>query len=261
MPAKPIRLIQITDTHLIAEPGAEVYGVDTFATTEKTLTQMKSDGWTPDLVVHSGDLSDDGTAESYRRLRSLLTPLGLPVYCVRGNHDVREEMMASLCGGPIQSVRSVVVEPWQIVFLDSQVPGKVHGHLDADELAALEETLRDAPHLHALIVLHHGPLTVCPMPVCQLDNADELWTLLERHTNVRTILAGHNHCAVDEVHQGIRALVTPATSLQFEHPTIAPPSGTGFWEIHGTDRERQAWRRLELYPDGEVVTEVVWTQA
>ena len=56
MAAKPIRLIQITDTHLIAEPGAEVYGVDSFATLEKTLAQMKSDGWTPDLVVHSGDL-------------------------------------------------------------------------------------------------------------------------------------------------------------------------------------------------------------
>ena len=24
--------------------------------------------------------------------------------------------------------------------------------------------------------------------------------------------------------------------------------------------QRQAWRRVELYPDGEVVTEVVWTQ-
>jgi len=77
MPAKPLRLLQITDTHLIAEPGAEVYGLDTFAATEKTLAQMKSDGWTPDLVIYSGDLSDYGTAESYRRLRSLLTPLGL----------------------------------------------------------------------------------------------------------------------------------------------------------------------------------------
>jgi Icc protein len=152
----------------------------------------------------------------------------------------------------------VIIEPWQIVFLDSHVPGKAHGHLDAAEMAAVEEALASAPHLHALIVLHHGPLTVCPMPACQLDNAEELWTLLGRHSNVRAILSGHNHCAVDEVRQGIRALVTPATSLQFEHPATAPPSGVGFWEIHGTDRQRQAWRRLELYPDGEVVTEVVW---
>ncbi len=261
MPAKPIRVLQITDTHLIAEPGAEVYGLDTFATTEKTLAQMKSDGWTPDLVIHSGDLTDDGTAEAYRRLRSLLTTLELPVFCVLGNHDEPDEMTTSLCGGQIQSVRVAVVEPWQIVFLDSHVPGKVHGHLDAEELAALDGTLRDTPHQHALIVLHHGPLTVCPMPVCQLDNAEELWTLLGRHPNVRAILSGHNHCAMDEVHLGIRALVTPATSLQFEHPATAPPSGVGFWEIHGTDRERQAWRRLELYPDGAVVTEVVWTKS
>ena len=48
MPLKPIRLIQITDTHLIAEPGAEVYGVDSFATLERLLEEMKGDGWTPD---------------------------------------------------------------------------------------------------------------------------------------------------------------------------------------------------------------------
>lgn len=152
----------------------------------------------------------------------------------------------------------MVIDPWQLVFLDSHVPGKTHGHLDAGELAALDETLRSAPHLHALIVLHHGPLTVCPMPVCQLDNAEELWAVLGRHPRVRAILSGHNHCAVDQAHRGIRALVTPATSLQFDHPAIPPPSGSGFWEMHGTDRQRQGWRRLELYPDGEVVTEVVW---
>jgi Icc protein len=256
--ADPVRLVQITDTHLIETPGAEIYGVDSFATLESALERIKSDDWTPDLVVHSGDLSDDGTAASYRRLRSLLTPLALPVYCVPGNHDVHAEILASLCGGPIQNVRSAVVEPWQIVFLDSEVVGKVHGHLDPEELTGLEESLADAPHLHALIVLHHGPLAVCPMPVCQLDNAEELWAILGRHSNVRGVLSGHNHCAVDEIHRGIRVLVTPSTCVQFEHPTTPPPPGTGFWEAHLSDGSRQALRRLELYPDGEIRTEVVW---
>jgi Icc protein len=260
MCADPIRLLQITDTHLIEQPGAEVYGVDSFAALDRLLAEMKRSDWPPDLIVHSGDLSDDGTAASYRRLRSLLTPLALPVYCVAGNHDVRAEILTSLCGGLIQSVRRAVVEPWQIVFLDSEVVGKVHGHLGPEELTALKETLADAPHLHTLIVLHHGPFTVCPMAVCQLDNAEELWAILGRHSNVRGVLSGHNHCAVDEVHRGVRVLVTPSTCVQFEHPAAPPPAGSGFWDVHLSDPGRQALRRLELYPDGEIRTEVVWAE-
>jgi len=255
MNPEPLRIMHITDTHIIAEPGAEVYGVDSFTALERLLAVMQRDAWAPHLLIATGDLSEDGSAVSYQRLRSLLTSLGLPVYCIPGNHDALSEMHTHLRGGPIHLERRVVWDPWQIVLLDSQVPGKGHGHLSRGELTALEEALRDGPEHHALVCLHHGPLPVCPMPLCQLENAEELLTLLGRYPHVRGVISGHNHCAVDEYQNGIHMLVTPSTCVYGEHPSrLQALDERPFWEVHGLDPGRRAFRRLELYPDGKIVT-------
>ena len=261
MDPEPLRIVHITDTHIIAEPGAEVYGVDSFAALESLLAVMQRAPWTPHLLIATGDLSEDGSAVSYQRLRSLLTPLGLPVYCIPGNHDVLSEMHAHLKGGPIHLARRVVWEPWQIVLLDSQVPGQGHGYLSHGELTALEEALQEAPGHQALVGLHHGPLPVCPMPPCRLENAEAFLALLGRYPNVRGVISGHNHCAVDEYHSGIQLLVTPSTCVNGAHPRgLRAPEGRPFWEVHGLDPGRRAFRRLELYPDGQIVTDVIWDQ-
>src|SRR5207245_2859842 len=104
------------------------------------------------------------------------------------------------------------------------------------------------PGQPTLIGLHHGPLPVCPMPPCRLENAAAFLALLERYPQVRGVISGHNHCAVDEHHRGIQLLVTPSTYLYGEHP-----SGP-----QAPDPRRRAFRRLELYPDGTLVTDVIW---
>jgi len=148
MNPEPLRIVHITDTHILAEPGAELYGVDSFAALASLLAVMQRDAWTPHLLIATGDLSEDGSAASYQRLRHLLTSLGLPVYCIPGNHDVLTEMHAHLKGGPIHLERRVLWESWHIVLLDSQVPGQGHGSLSSKELNALEAALQEAPGHH-----------------------------------------------------------------------------------------------------------------
>lgn len=256
MRTDPLRIVQITDTHMVAEPGDRDHP---YTALERLFAQMRRDPWQPELILATGDLSNDGSAASYRRLQPLLASIALPVYCIPGNHDEPAEMEAALLGGPLRSLRVLAVDPWQLVFLDSRVPGEDHGHLGPGELDALEEALRSAPDRHALVVLHHGPFPVCPLPNCQLDNAEDLCALLSRHPNVRAVLSGHNHCAVDAIHRGVRTLVTPATCNNFEHPKkpeeIDPQH---IWSTHQIDRTRQAFRRLELYPDGRIDTELIW---
>src|SRR5262249_4331356 len=155
-----------------------------------------------------------------------------PVYCIPGNHDVLSQMQAHLQGGPISLERRVVWGPWQIVLLDSQVPGQAHGSLSHRELTALEGALQEAPGLHTLVCLHHGPLPVCPMPPCRLENAEAFLTLLGRYPHIRGIISGHNHCAVDEHHGGIRMLVTPSTCVCGEHPRGSQAlDARTFWEV------------------------------
>ena len=51
MNPEPLRIVHITDTHIIAEPGAEVYGIDSFAALENLLAGMQRDAWTPHLLI------------------------------------------------------------------------------------------------------------------------------------------------------------------------------------------------------------------
>jgi len=256
MRTEPLRVIQITDIHMVSEPGGRDHP---YTALERILAWIRRDPWQPELILATGDLSNDGSAASYRRLQPLLASIALPVYCIPGNHDEPAAMEGSLLGGALRSLRVLVEDPWQLLFLDSRVPGEDHGHLGTAELAALEEALRAAPERHTLVVLHHGPFPVCPLPNCQLDNAEELCELLRRHPNARAVLSGHNHCAVDKLHRGVRTLVTPATCNNFEHPgkpeEIDPQH---IWATHRIDRTRQAFRRLELWPDGRIDTEVIW---
>jgi len=257
MNGEPLRVVQITDSHLLAEHGARVHGVDTFAALERIVERIRSAAWRPQVVIATGDLSEDGSSGSYRRLRGLLLQLEVPVVCIPGNHDGREAMQAHLAGGSIQLQRVVALATWRIVLLDSCVTGKSHGRLGPAELDALRQALDAGGGQHALVALHHGPVSPCPMPECRLENADELLELMRAHPSARGVISGHLHCAIDEDRGGVRAIVTPSTCAFATHPTSADEVRP-FLQSHQLDPARRGFRRLELHRDGAIVTEVIW---
>ena len=81
-----MKIIQITDFHLYKDPKQRLYGlVNTNDTLLDVLAVVKKEK--PDLVIASGDLSDDGSKESYQRLQVYLSELNCDVYTIYGNHD------------------------------------------------------------------------------------------------------------------------------------------------------------------------------
>lgn len=86
-----MRILQLTDTHLFGEPDARHYDrIDTAAALRAVLARGRGmEG--VDVVVHTGDASDDGTPASYRLLHEILDPfvaeLGAPLVVTMGNHD------------------------------------------------------------------------------------------------------------------------------------------------------------------------------
>ena len=255
----PIRIVHITDTHITAEAGAKVYGIDSFEALANLLSLVHQNPVKQDLIVATGDLSEDGTHASYQRFRSLVTPLAVPVYCIPGNHDARSVMDNHLRGGNVHIQRQVVLGQWQIVFLDSHIPGDIHGYLTVEELAALGKALQEMPDHYALVCLHHGPFPVCPMLPCCLENAEEFLAIIRRYPNVRCVLSGHNHCLADEQYDGVRILVTPSTFVQISHPTETDDQ-RAFWGAHSLDTGHQGLRHLELHSDGRITTEVTWVE-
>jgi Icc protein len=246
--------------HILPDQGAKLAGVDPSAALDGILKAIQEDARLPDLILATGDLSQDGSPTSYQRLRTSLKALSPPVYCIPGNHDDSAQMAMHLECASVRRERRIVHGAWQIVLLDTKLPGEDRGYLDRGELEFLEGALNDNRHLHTLIGLHHGPSVICPMAMCGLENAEELLTCVKRHRNVRAVASGHAHIAHEERFGDVRAFITPSTFLYVNHPNgPAIPSEKQFPDVHRVDSNRRGFRHLELYPDGRVATEVVWT--
>ena len=217
MSAKPVLIAQISDLH-IKPPGALAYGrVDTASALERCVTALNAFTPKPDLVVISGDLADTPTAEEYEYLKRLLAPLKLPFVGIPGNHDSRELMRAAFPRAayafPTGALnQSVEIGGLDLVLLDSSVPGRPHGELDAPTLQWLAATLASSPDRPALLFLHHPPFKtgIWHMDRQYLLNAGELAAVVKRHPRTQLIAAGHVHRAILTMFAGIQSTICPA---------------------------------------------------
>lgn len=247
-----IKLLQLTDTHLYGDPARGLRGVPTLPALRETLAAAASEVHDSDAILVTGDLVQDDPG-GYTHFRDLFGPLGRPVLCVPGNHDLVPQMNTALSSPPFHLGGVHDFGAWRVVMLDSSVPGEVAGRVDSAALGALDRALAAAPGRHALVALHHHPV---PMRSAWIDelgllNADEFFAVIDRHPQVRAVVFGHVHQAFDSSRGSVRLLGTPSTCSQFR-PRV---------DHFAVDEAPPAWRSLRLYANGSFDTEVGWVQA
>jgi Icc protein len=243
-----VRLLQISDTHLFADAGRDLLGIATAASFQAVLDAITELPQPYDVVLATGDLSQDHSAASYQRFAQEVTTLQKPVHWLPGNHDHRVLMQNELQVAGIHPEMQLVGEHWQVILLDSQVYGTPHGWLSHLQLEQLEAALLQYPEKHALICLHHHTFPIGSIWLDQHDlkNSSDFLTLLSHHPQVKAVLCGHVHQEYDQMHQGIRFLTSPSTCIQFK------PLSVDF----SLDTMSPGWRYLQLYPDGRLATQV-----
>jgi 3',5'-cyclic-AMP phosphodiesterase len=217
MPSSPIHIAQISDLH-IKPPGTLAYGrVDTAKALERCVAALNEFSPAPDFVVISGDLADTPTPEEYDFLKRLLAPLKLPFAAIPGNHDSRELMRLTFptaghafAFGPLN--QKLELGGLDLLLLDSSVPGKPHGELDAPTLQWLEAMLASSKDRPALLFLHHPPFLtgIGHMDRQNLGSSAELASIVRRHPRMQLIAAGHVHRAVLTMFAGVPATICPA---------------------------------------------------
>ena len=79
-----LRIIQLSDCHLPGDRAASYRGRDPYAAVEALLGPINA--WAPDLLLATGDLSEDASAR-LRWLAGQLEKLAKPVLAIPGNHD------------------------------------------------------------------------------------------------------------------------------------------------------------------------------
>ena len=229
-----LRILHLSDTHLMDAGVLHQGTVDTVAAYSFTLESFANAG-PLDLVVLSGDVSDDGSPASYRTLRSLTGDFaarhGAVAIYAMGNHDQRagfREVLGnghpdsgsgsseggssnspSSNSGALSGVELAAEAPivgishvagYRIITVDSSVPGRTHGYVDGEQLAWLRAELATSYGHGTVVVIHHPPVE----PVTALHHGIELMNagqLAEAlaGTDTVAILSGHYHHHLSDV--------------------------------------------------------------
>lgn len=184
-----MRLIQITDAHLHADKHARSRSGVPWRQFERVLAQVMRER--PDVVLLSGDVSQDETLASYQHACRALEGLACPWFWIPGNHDQPELMVE--CHPLIDEVD---LGAWRLLLLDTRVAQMPHGELGAERLAALGEALEQSDR-PVVIGLHHPPVEVGAawMDAIGLKDRDAFWQTLADYPQVKIVLFGHAHQA------------------------------------------------------------------
>lgn len=283
-----LRILHLSDTHFSGDGGRHYGVVDTVEHLDRALDHVAHLPF--DLVVVSGDVSEDGSVESYRQIRDAVVPWarerGARAVFAMGNHDHRDSFRAVLGGGqpdadeqelpgiqldrPVASV--VEHDGWRVIVLDSSVPGSGYGDLEAEQKLFLRDALATGASHGTVVVVHHPPVKAQTdlLRALALDDRDgqELIDIV-RDTDVRVVLSGHYHSPITEFISGVPVTVAPGvtnTSRAFADPAEESAIDAFGGSVVTIDRERVRIMpfierltpdEIVFHFDAEVVTQII----
>lgn len=245
------KLVQITDLHLYADeqmPLAWCPELNLFPNQQLRQILAHLQTQSIDALLITGDLAEDTTLSTYQWLAQALQGLSCPIYVIPGNHDDVGLLRQGLQGVADFSSH-FFCEDWQIIMLDSSVQGQDAGYLTNTVLDDLQQTLSKHLDNPSLVFFHHHPILInCPfMDQVPLQNADELWQIVQQYPQVKHLYHGHIHREFYAHYAHIPVTGTPATSVQLGHQA-------GKFTYH----PRSGWREIYLAENGQYHDKVVY---
>jgi Icc protein len=216
-----INIVQLTDLHLYKNPQALLAGVETWKTFRAVLEKVRSDQADLDYLILTGDLAQDEALETYMMLREALGDWLDRCRIIPGNHDdrgnLRKVFPEFFPANEDPLTFTLMAGAWRIIGLDSHLPAKVNGLIDADQLNWLKLQLASDPNARTLIFIHHPPL---PINVAWLDEiglneAAGFIELIKASPQVDVVCAGHVHQEFTGYIGTASMYTTPSTCVQF----------------------------------------------
>ena len=229
-PATSFTFAQISDSHIgfNKPPNA-----DARATFREAIEKLKALPQRPDLIIHTGDVSQLSRDEEFDDAEQMLKEVGLPVFFVPGEHDMldpdngkaflnrfgKESQGAGWYSFDHRGVHFVA-----LVNVADLKPGGM-GNLGAAQLLWLKNDLAARPSSQPIIVFAHIPLwTVYADWGWGTDDAAEALKLLARFGSV-TVLNGHIHQITQKVEGRVAFHTARSTAFPQPAPGTAPSPG------------------------------------
>lgn len=217
-------IAQVSDTHLTVDaPDSEQRLADLRAVIDDINTLDPA----PDLIVHTGDIVQNGTVAEYEAAADILGRGRVPVYVMVGNKDGRARLREAFRGHSYLSGDSEFVDyavedfPVRLLMLDTVNPGVAKGDFCAERIARFHELVARDTSRPIVVFAHHPPFEVLVGP--ERYHYDDLKVMarfaaaLKESGRVIALFSGHVHRPFFSRVGPIPAVVIPsvATGLRF----------------------------------------------
>ena len=246
-------IVQISDTHLFGDKHRKINGSNSYQNLKSVINHVTSLDKKPELIVVSGDLSQDCTFESYQHLANLLNKCGIKYCFFPGNHDDVDVLkkVFDVNWEKDKVDYSFDINGWSINIIDTSVYPEVLGELSDVQLNNLEKNLKQNKNKPTIIFMHHHPL---PVSSKWLDNyilkdAEKFNNIVKSNSQVKAVLFGHIHQVFERNLNGIFYGSAPASCYQ-----VLPKT-----EMFTIEKLTAGYRLIEL--DGDKFgSKVVWVE-
>ncbi len=244
----PLLILQISDLHILSNPDKTMEGVITEQSFSQVLKYAHHKHGKPDLILVTGDLVQNPNISSYQRIYKELEKYNTRTLCLPGNHDDFILMQGVLQGEQINCDKHLILKEWQFICLNSKKPNSEGGYLASDELDFLTHTLEKHTDLKTVIAVHHHPIPTHSewMDTMIIENSLEFLSLVNNYPQVKAITFGHIHQHMEVLKDNKLILGAPSTCFQFK-PKCAS---------YTLDDKAPGYRLFLLYPDGKIESNI-----
>ena len=178
-------IVQLSDLHVGSQFLPEV-----FEMVVKEVNEIN-----PDVIVITGDLTNEGLMKEYEKCKSLLTKFNTKkIISISGNHDYRNTgYLLFKKFFPFQAVNELD-DDVVLVTVGTARPDRNEGEVGYRQNLWLERTMKKYKDKIKIVAMHHHLIPIPDTGSDQLtvvDAGDVLRTVLD--TQVDVVLCGHKH--------------------------------------------------------------------
>jgi len=224
--ARPaLRFAQVSDSHIgfSGPPNPDV--TSTFG---HAIDRINGLGYTPDFVIHTGDLTHLSSTEQFDHVKQMLSKLQTPhVFTVPGEHDSVDDAgqkYRSVFGAGTRGDGwySFDIAGVHVIALVNTLNLKKLGHLGADQLEFVKTDVAGLSSDTPIIVFSHIPLfAMYPDWGWGTDDATQALSYLSRFSSV-TCLNGHVHQLFSKTEGNVTFYSGTTTAYPLPHPGDGP---------------------------------------
>jgi len=230
-------IAQISDTHIAQPDPSDPHTLERISALQDFVAYIGDMQEKPDLILHTGDVSQDGKPEEYDIVKSLFRSLDIPVFFALGNRDLGTNLEVGLRGlGRAELVDDFLIYsiegfPVRLIAMDTQKRKSRIGTTCSVRLGILEGLLAEQPDVPTALFMHHPPFEVptskYPFQFEDPVLADAFLRSVAGHKQVVHLFCGHMHRQFSVKLASCNASVSPS---------LSPSNRLGEYKAEWTER-------------------------